>query len=78
MGGTAMITPKEIIDARMATCAGCDKTKDMSEDPLYFFIDMLGKLIPDAPKTMCTECSCPIWAKVRVPAKTCPLDKWAE
>lgn len=71
-----MITPDDIIKARMDTCAGCDKTKDMSEDPLYFFVDMLGNLIPDAPKTMCTECSCPIWAKVRVPANTCPLNKW--
>jgi hypothetical protein len=71
-----MITPSNIIATRMETCAACDKTKDMSEDPLYFFVDMLGKLVADAPKTMCTECSCPIWVKVRVPSNTCPLDKW--
>jgi hypothetical protein len=73
-----MITSTEIIEARMATCAACDKTKDMSENPLYFFVDAAGSLIPDAPKTMCTECSCPIWVKVRVPSNTCPLGKWVE
>jgi hypothetical protein len=71
-----MIAPTQLIDARMAICTSCDKTKDMSEDPLYFFVDALGRLIADAPKTMCTECSCPIWVKVRVPANTCPLGKW--
>lgn len=73
-----MITSDDIIKTRMETCAGCDKTKDMSDNSLYFFVDMLGKLIPDASKLMCTECSCPIWVKVRVPANTCPLNKWEE
>lgn len=72
-----MITPPDTIQERMAVCGACDKTQDMGEDPLYFFVDMVGRLIPDAPKTMCTECSCPIWVKVRVPANTCPLSKWA-
>ena len=73
-----MITAPEIIEARMAVCADCDKSTDMSENPLYFFVDAVGSLIPDAPKTMCAECSCPIWVKVRVPANTCPLGKWVE
>jgi hypothetical protein len=73
-----MITSPEIIETRMETCAGCDKTQDMSENPLYFFVDAIGNLIPNAPKTMCTECSCPIWVKVRVPQNTCPLNKWTE
>jgi DNA-directed RNA polymerase subunit RPC12/RpoP len=73
-----MISSPEIIDARMAVCSSCDKTKDMSEDPLYFFVNAAGKLIDDAPKIMCTECSCPIWVKVRVPVNTCPLNKWSE
>lgn len=72
------IASDEAITTRTSICAGCDKTKDMSSDPLYVFFDMAGNLIPDAPKTMCTECSCPIWVKVRVPANTCPLDKWPE
>ena len=71
-----MIADPDIQAERMAVCNGCDKTKDMSEDPLYFFVDALGNLIPDATKDMCTECSCPIWVKVRVPVKSCPLDKW--
>jgi len=72
-----MILPdKEIIDQRMNVCISCDKQKDMSEDPLYFFVDMAGKLIPDAPKTMCIECSCPIWVKVRFITNSCPLNKW--
>jgi hypothetical protein len=65
-------------EARLAICNGCDKTKDMSEDPLYFFVDALGSLIPNAPKTLCTECACPIWVKVRIPGNTCPLNKWPE
>lgn len=73
-----MITPKEIINTRMATCAECDRSKDMSENPLYFFVDMLSNIIADAPKTMCAECSCPIWVKVRVAENSCPLNKWAE
>jgi len=73
-----MIAPTEVIDERMATCTGCNKSTDMSSNPLYFFVDAVGSLIPDAPKTMCAECSCPIWVKVRVPANTCPLDKWAK
>ncbi len=60
----------------MAICAGCDKSTDMSKNPLYFFVDAIGNLIPDAPKTIVAEGSCPIWAKVRVPANTCPLGKW--
>lgn len=74
-----MIIPsKPIIDARLAVCNACDKTKDMSENPLYFFVDAIGKLVPDAPKTMCTECDCPIWVKVRFNTNSCPLQKWAE
>lgn len=38
----------------------------------------LGKLVEDAPKTMCTECDCPIWVKVRFVSNSCPLGKWAE
>jgi len=71
-----MITQSDVIADRMKICNGCDKTKDMSEDPLYFFVDAVGSLITDASKDMCTECSCPIWVKVRVPANTCPLNKW--
>ena len=73
-----MISPPEIIEQRMNTCNGCDKAKDMSNDPLYSFVDFFGKLIPDANKSMCVECSCPIWVKVRVPSNTCPLNKWEE
>ena len=73
-----MITSNNLIESRMAVCSACDKTKDMSENPLYFFVDAIGKLIPDATKKMCTECSCPIWVKVRVPTNTCPLNKWGE
>ena len=74
-----MILPEQaVIDARLAVCSACDKTKDMSENPLYFFVDALGKLVPDAPKTMCTECACPIWVKVRFNTNSCPLQKWAE
>jgi hypothetical protein len=74
-----MILPdKEIINERLAVCTACDKQKDMSENPLYFFVDALGKLIEDAPKTMCTECDCPIWVKVRFVSNSCPLGKWAE
>ena len=73
-----IFTDNEVQKARLATCAGCDKAKDMSEDPLYFFLDALGNLIQDAPKTLCTECACPIWVKVRIPATTCPLSKWEE
>jgi hypothetical protein len=74
-----MILPdKKVIDQRLSMCVACDKQKDMSEDPLYFFVDALGKLIPDAPKTMCTECSCPIWVKVRFVSNSCPLNKWKE
>ena len=50
----------------------------MSSNPLYTFVDALGNLIPDATKTMCSECSCPIWVKVRVPINSCPLNKWVE
>jgi hypothetical protein len=72
-----MILPEQdIIDERMAICLACDKQKDMSHDPLYFFIDAIGNLIPDAPKTLCTECSCPTWAKVRFMTNSCPLNKW--
>ena len=72
-----MIIPeKEIIDERLAVCNACDKTQDMSENPLYFFVDALGKLVEDAPKTMCTECACPIWVKVRFVSNSCPLNKW--
>jgi hypothetical protein len=71
-----MITDPKTIEERMSICNGCDKSKDMSSDPLYSFVDFFGKLIPDANKTMCEECLCPIWVKVRVPAKSCPLDKW--
>jgi hypothetical protein len=73
-----IISKPEIIEARMSVCNSCDKSVDNSQDPLYFFTDALGNLIPNAPKTMCLECSCPIWVKVRVPANTCPLDKWTE
>lgn len=73
-----MISSDEVIKSRTNICGACDKTKDMSENPLYYFVDALGNLIKDAPKTMCTECSCPIWVKVRVPTNTCPLNKWPE
>ena len=74
-----MIIPdKDIVDARLAICTACDKQKDMSENPLYFFVDALGKLVADAPKTLCTECDCPIWVKVRFISNSCPLKKWAE
>jgi len=74
-----MIIPsKETINERLAVCTSCDKQKDMSEDPLYFFIDALGNLIEDAPKTLCTECACPIWVKVRFISNSCPLNKWSK
>ncbi len=72
-----MIIPdKAVVDARMAHCVSCDKQVDKSSDPLYFFVDALGKLVADAPKTMCSECSCPIWVKVRFVTSSCPLGKW--
>lgn len=73
-----IITESKIIESRMTTCNSCDKLQDASDNPLYFFVDALGNLIPDAPKTMCAECSCPIWVKVRVPINSCPLKKWSE
>lgn len=73
-----IVTPVSIQEERFNTCNGCDKSKDMSSDPLYFFVDLVGNLIPDANKTMCSECSCPIWVKVKIVANTCPLDKWKE
>lgn len=72
-----MIIPeKKIIDARMSVCSSCDKTEDMSKDPLYFFVNAFGELIEDAPKTRCKECACPIWVKVRFISNSCPLNKW--
>ena len=71
-----ILPPDDVIKARAEICARCDKTKDMSEDPLYFFVDALGNLIPDAPKTLCTECACPVWVKVRFVTNSCPLNKW--
>lgn len=71
-----MIANPELVSARLEVCMSCDRTKDMSENPLYFFVDMLGRVIEDAPKLMCGECSCPIYVKVRVPWGDCPLNKW--
>ena len=72
-----MIIPdKEVIKERLDVCTNCDKQQDMSNDPLYFFVDMVGKVIDDAPKTKCTECDCPIWVKVRFVTNSCPLNKW--
>lgn len=73
-----MITSPEIIETRMTACAACDKSTDMSANPLYFFVNALGETIQDATKTMCSECSCPIWVKVRVPSNSCPLNKWKD
>jgi len=73
-----VISPPEVIESRIKICKECDKTKDMSDSPLYFFVNALGETISDAPKLMCVECSCPIWTKVRWPKNTCPLNKWPE
>ena len=74
-----MIIPsKEVIDTRMSICFTCDQVVDKSDDPLYIFTDIVGSVIPDAPKKMCQACSCPIWVKVRFISNSCPLDKWAE
>jgi len=73
-----IITEPHIIESRMATCNGCDQLRDASDNPLYFFVDALGNLIPDAPKTMCAACGCSTWVKVRIPVNGCPLNKWAE
>lgn len=72
-----MIIPNDdVINSRMAICIKCDQQVDKSDDPLYFFVDLVGKIIPDAPKTMCQACSCPIWVKVRFMKNSCPLNKW--
>lgn len=72
-----MFSDAETILARLATCAGCDKSVDMSADPLYSFVGLVGYIVPDIPKTMCAECSCPIWLKTRLEANSCPLERWS-
>jgi DNA-directed RNA polymerase subunit RPC12/RpoP len=73
-----MITSTAVIGTRISTCLACEKTKDMSDNLLYVFVDAFGKKDDSATKLMCTECSCPIWVKARVPVNSCPLNKWSE
>lgn len=73
-----IMTESTIRDERMSVCLGCDKTKDMKGDPMYFFVDLLGNILPNASTLQCTECGCALYVKVRVPANTCPLNKWKE